>query len=386
VFALSGSAGRYGDFGRAARARLAGVAGAETVEAGVERVHAASLALAGPFLLAAASWTILPARTGIDGAAVFTFLSLAASLACLALASRAKKLLLVATMVAMAAQIGVIAWAAGGLASPAVALLGLLPTEAWLATRKRRAAAIGGGLAVLSLAAMIGLGMVHQPGIASAWQWVLPALYGCTVLARLASGVSAESEGDDAGFALTDFGALRLRFAPNGDLKETGPGAMELFGVSPEFLVGNGLFERVHLADRVQLLCAFADLRAGAARSRVELRLRVAGDAARRAPSYGPFALELEPEPETGDLIGLLREDQFNADLKVRLERAEHAAGEVEAAKSQFMAAVSHELRTPLNSIIGYAEMLACEVNGPARQRSAEGQRGDDSRGGAASA
>jgi cell cycle sensor histidine kinase DivJ len=37
----------------------------------------------------------------------------------------------------------------------------------------------------------------------------------------------------------------------------------------------------------------------------------------------------------------------------------------VEAAKSQFMAAASHELRTPLNSIIGYAEMLACEVHGP---------------------
>ncbi len=57
------------------------------------------------------------------------------------------------------------------------------------------------------------------------------------------------------------------------------------------------------------------------------------------------------------------------------LKRAEaalrKAAEEAEAAsqaKSQFLANMSHELRTPLNAIIGFAEIIADEILGPAAQ------------------
>jgi len=51
--------------------------------------------------------------------------------------------------------------------------------------------------------------------------------------------------------------------------------------------------------------------------------------------------------------------------LRAQAERAQHAAEEANAAKSQFLAMMSHELRTPLNAIGGYAQLLELGVHGP---------------------
>jgi signal transduction histidine kinase len=53
--------------------------------------------------------------------------------------------------------------------------------------------------------------------------------------------------------------------------------------------------------------------------------------------------------PATGD-------DGANASPRLR---------EVEERKRSFLRMVSHELRTPLNSIIGFSEIIACELYGP---------------------
>ena len=47
------------------------------------------------------------------------------------------------------------------------------------------------------------------------------------------------------------------------------------------------------------------------------------------------------------------------------LRDAMHQAEMASSAKSAFLANISHELRTPLNAIIGFAELMAGQVNGP---------------------
>lgn len=54
--------------------------------------------------------------------------------------------------------------------------------------------------------------------------------------------------------------------------------------------------------------------------------------------------------------------------LIVRMQTASvaaHAAQEANRAKSAFIANMSHELRTPLNAVIGFGELLECEIFGP---------------------
>jgi signal transduction histidine kinase len=52
--------------------------------------------------------------------------------------------------------------------------------------------------------------------------------------------------------------------------------------------------------------------------------------------------------------------------LMVRLANAERGAAEALRSKSEFIAHMSHELRTPLNAVIGFSEIIAEGVYGPA--------------------
>jgi CheY-like chemotaxis protein len=53
------------------------------------------------------------------------------------------------------------------------------------------------------------------------------------------------------------------------------------------------------------------------------------------------------------------------------LQEAKRLADQANQAKSRYITAISHELRTPLNSILGYAQILAADVDVPPKRRQA---------------
>jgi len=59
------------------------------------------------------------------------------------------------------------------------------------------------------------------------------------------------------------------------------------------------------------------------------------------------------------------RLDQALKEQNLELKRARSAAEKANLAKSDFLSSMSHELRSPLNAILGFADILMTEVDGP---------------------
>jgi len=79
------------------------------------------------------------------------------------------------------------------------------------------------------------------------------------------------------------------------------------------------------------------------------------------------FVGEFERRAKASAAVRALRSARpFEGRLLVRLARAEREAREATRSKSEFIAHMSHELRTPLNAIIGFSEIIANGLFGPA--------------------
>ncbi|CAN7373610.1 ATP-binding protein [Mesorhizobium caraganae] len=328
--------------------------------------------LAAPFFAAGAAVTLVTSGMGaaVTVATIFAAFGLCWFAALLVAASGKMAL---AAQVALAAGglalAGAIA-AAGGLASP-VALLALaLPFEAWWIAGSKRAALWGGisALAAVLLQPFVGtivpLGAVQV----AVWHWLLPLAWGLTLVPRLAAlGDAARAPALLPSDRLEDMiDAVVLHVARHGEILDASAKARTILKLPPELLFGAGLFDRIHLSDRVAYLSALADLRDGALARRLDLRVRLPQDGnAPMADNYRPFQLELvraEEQQETFTL--LLRENDEIAELRDELAAANEAAASAEVAKGRFLAVVSHELRTPLNAIIGFSDMLLHEMFG----------------------
>ena len=160
--------------------------------------------------------------------------------------------------------------------------------------------------------------------------------------------------------------AVILKLSRSGDVLDASAKCKTILGLQPGLLLGSGLFDRVHVGDRISYLCALSDLREGAAQRTVEVRLRAPrGSQDDQDATYASFRLELA---NTGDadqpVVVFLRANEEAAALRAALAEAREAADKVDVAKSRFLAIVSHELRTPLNAIIGFSDMLDHEMFG----------------------
>jgi cell cycle sensor histidine kinase DivJ len=268
------------------------------------------------------------------------------------------------------ATAGVLA-GAGGLSSP-LALLAIMPLVESLWVRRDRIALIAGAAA--SAAALLLQGKIAEMAgldavAASAWHWLVPAAYVASLVVRL-QGLVAEREEDAAARrpigAEDVIDAVILKLSRSGDVLDASAKCKTILGLQPGLLLGSGLFDRVHVGDRISYLCALSDLREGAAQRTVEVRLRSPrGSEDDQDATYASFRLELA---NTGDadqpVVVFLRANEEAAALRAALAEAREAADKVDIAKSRFLAIVSHELRTPLNAIIGFSDMLDHEMFG----------------------
>ena len=152
---------------------------------------------------------------------------------------------------------------------------------------------------------------------AAIWHWLIPLAYAGIILAR--TGVLPAAGATQARpLPNAEAGRLALRLCANGDLLDLDVTAREMLGIDPDLLTGTGFFERVHVADRVSLLCALADLRDYAGHRKVELRLRL--PVPDRAAAGRPFAIDLSrDEEDDAVLVGFLRDNCEVAELRAAL-------------------------------------------------------------------
>ncbi|OQM75232.1 PAS domain-containing sensor histidine kinase [Pseudaminobacter manganicus] len=348
---------------------------ASVVDAGERRCRRRFVGamLVAPFLVAAAAVVLVTARLGASATLAVIFATVGLCwLTGLLVAQRARMAFAgILALVMGALGLACLTTAAGGLSSP-VALLALaLPVEAFWIGNSRRAALFGGVAAISGLALPALVGPVAFPEVMTpqAWQWLLPLVWGGTLVARFGR-FSGDPAAQDAVQAESELEAaidgVVVHMGRQGEVLSASAQARTILMLVPELLAGSGLFDRIHLSDRVAYLNALADLREGATLRRVEMRVRLPQNAG--CPSggnYQPFVLDLTRAPENDDgFIALLRRNDELVDMRDALAAASDAAAAAEIAKSRFLAAVSHELRTPLNAIIGFSDMLLHEMFG----------------------
>ena len=273
----------------------------------------------------------------------------------------------------------------GGIFSPVAAWLVLAPLVALERPSRRESilislAAVTGALALASVALC---GWTPNPAPSSVV--VGPVL----LVTALAFAISKILKANDR-VAKAEHALLRLResnrlFLENlGDLftrhDETGActfasrASHALLGVDPSELIGQGLFQRVHVADRPAFLRALTDAKtrrqpAGAiVRLREENAPRPSVPARRVNLAEARFIwADLRAYPalcesladDHIEVVAVMRDVTEQKAHEEELECARIGAEEADRSKSRFLATVSHELRTPLNAVIGFSEMLS---------------------------
>ncbi len=332
--------------------------------------------LTAPLFAAGAAVTLVTSGMGaaVTMAAIFAAFGLCWFIALLAAATGKMVTAAPIALTLAAAALGGLIAAAGGLSSPVAMLVVALPFEAWWIGASRRAALWGAVSAIVAVALqpLIPAFLPIAGAQIAAWHWLVPLAWALTLIPRISAFRDTDTAADtmDAADRLEDvIDAVVLRIARHGEVLDASAKARTLLKLPPELLSGTGLFDRVHLSDRVSYLSALADMRDGAVSRHLELRIRLpqSGNGL-VADNYRPFALELARGEKQSDIFTLvLRENDETAGLRDDLAQANEAAAAAEVAKGRFLAVVSHELRTPLNAIIGFSDMLLHEMFGAFR-------------------
>ncbi len=273
----------------------------------------------------------------------------------------------------------------GGIFSFAAIWLVVVPLEAALSASRRVVAVastlalaaagllmLGGQFDLLPPADLNGHAGFVTLGVASAVLYAAGLALGAEVLTRTSFWMLYAEE-DRYRLLARNMTDMITRHGRDGAVLFVSPAAQSLFGCGIADLHGQGLFSRVHVADRPAYLTALGDTAAlGESRS-VEFRVRRESADAGGRPAAQFVWIEMrcrpleQPTVQAGkhdrpEVVAVLRDVTERKQQEQALEEARTEAERANAAKSRFLATMSHELRTPLNAIIGFSDMLTKEL------------------------
>jgi cell cycle sensor histidine kinase DivJ len=294
----------------------------------------------------------------------------------------------VLSSLAMAGLVMTVAVTTGGIESFAAIWLVVVPLEAALSA-SRRVVAFASTLALTCCALLIVLGyfqMLPTPeanplfrgifmafGVASATLYAAGLAFAAETLARTSISLLYDEENRYRLLA-RNMSDVISRHRRNGAVQFISPAVETMLGTQVTRLLGHGLFDRVHVADRPAYLTALSDaVRGGEARS-VEFRVRrdvPRGGERGQNGSVDFIWVEMRCRPLEqasqfstaleAEVVAVMRDVTDRKIQEQALDLARTAAEQADAAKTRFLATMSHELRTPLNAIIGFSEMIVQE-------------------------
>jgi cell cycle sensor histidine kinase DivJ len=294
----------------------------------------------------------------------------------------------VLSSLALTGLVMTVAMTTGGIESFAAIWLVVVPLEAALSA-SRRVVAFASALALTCTALLIvfghfellpaadanpvSRGIFMAFGVASATLYAAGVAFGAQSLARTTVSLLYVEE-DRYRLLARNMSDVISRHHRNGAVQFISPAVEAMLGTPVPRLLGHGLFDRVHVADRPAYLTALSDAACGGEARSVEFRLR------RDAPRGGergqnsqvdfiwvemrcrPLeqASETTTSPEA-EVVAVMRDVTDRKNQQQALDLARTAAEQADASKARFLATMSHELRTPLNAIIGFSEMIVQE-------------------------
>nr|WP_246571173.1 PAS domain-containing sensor histidine kinase [Bradyrhizobium liaoningense] len=288
----------------------------------------------------------------------------------------------VLSSLALAGLIMAVAVTTGGIESFAAVWLVVVPLEAALSA-SRRVAAFASLLALscagmLILVSQLGWLPVAEPsaaergvlmafGVASATLYAAGLAFGAESLARTSVALLSREE-ERYRLLARNMSDVISRHQRNGAVQFISPAAETMLGMQVAQLLGHGLFDRVHVADRPAYLTALSDAARGEVRS-VEFRLRREPVSERGQVDFIWVEMRCRPLDQDrardvtceAEVVAVMRDVTDRKLFEQALDQARSAAEAADAAKTRFLATMSHELRTPLNAIIGFSEMIAQE-------------------------
>ncbi|WP_199580951.1 ATP-binding protein [Bradyrhizobium sp. MOS003] len=293
----------------------------------------------------------------------------------------------VLSSLALAGLIMAVAGSTGGIESFAAVWLVVVPLEAALSA-SRRVAAFASLLALscaglLILAGQLGWlpladtstadrGVLMACGVVAATLYAAGLAFGAESLARTSVALLSREE-ERYRLLARNMSDVVSRHRRNGAVQFISPAAEAMLGMPVAQLLGHGLFDRVHVADRPAYLTALSAAARGDVRS-IEFRLRREPDGSERGqvdflwvemrcrPLDQDFGQNSHGDvPREAEVVAVMRDVTEHKLSEQALDQARSAAETADAAKTRFLATMSHELRTPLNAIIGFSEMIAQE-------------------------